>query len=106
MWRAKLGASLIPLCLGAGILGIPFHSGPFPFPTVREAPGRVPAPRIEMGRANVQQERLFSADDLMEFALEADWNRLEKDRTQESEERPGRILWKHPEAREIDIPCT
>ncbi|MGD8360514.1 MAG: hypothetical protein PVJ04_03720 [Gemmatimonadota bacterium] len=50
------------------------------------------------------QEGLFTSDEPIEFVLEADWNKLDDDRGQESEERPGRVLWTGPDGREISIP--
>jgi len=104
MWPTKLGASLVPLCLGAGILGIPSPSGPSAFPIVRESPGRIPTPSVDPGQATPPQTRLFASDEPVELTLEANWDRLKDDRSQESEERPGRVHWKNEEAREIAIP--
>ncbi len=78
MRRAKTGAALVSLFLGGATIGTP-----------------VPSHR---------QEGLFSSNDLIEFVLEANWEELDDDRSQESEERPGRVLWTGLDGREVSIP--
>ena len=50
------------------------------------------------------QDGLFSANEAIEFVLEADWRELDRDRSQETEERPGRVLWIGPDGAVITIP--
>jgi len=50
------------------------------------------------------QEGLFSSGGAVEFVLEADWNVLDDDRGQDSEERPGRVRLRNPSGQEVTIP--
>jgi len=77
MWLENTGAELFCTLLGAATIGIPS-------PTFG-------------------QEGLFFSNDPIEFVLEADWEQLDDDRGQESEERPGRVLWTDPKGQEVAI---
>ena len=50
------------------------------------------------------QDGLFSSNEPVEFVLEANWDELDGDRDQESEERPGQVHWTSPSGEEITIP--
>jgi hypothetical protein len=78
MWRAQTGAALVSVFLGGATIGISLPSH--------------------------RQEGLFSSNDLIEFVLEANWDQLDDDRDQDSEERPGRVLWTDPGGLEVAIP--
>jgi hypothetical protein len=78
MRRVQPGATLVLPFLGATTLGL------FPSPH--------------------GQEGLFTSNEPIEFVLEANWDELDGDRSQESEEWPGRVLWTGPDGRETAIP--
>lgn len=50
------------------------------------------------------QQPLFSDLSPVEFTLEADFDQLKKDRDQETEERPGRVLWSGPNGEAMELP--
>ncbi len=47
---------------------------------------------------------LFTSDEVLEFVLASDFERLKRDRSQESEEIPGRVVVRGPEGDTIEIP--
>jgi hypothetical protein len=73
---------------------------------------QVPAPeplsplQIEtrLGPEPPSVRELFTSDDLVEFVLASDFDRLKKDRSQESEEIPGQILVRGSNGEAIEIP--
>ncbi|MGD2121589.1 MAG: hypothetical protein PVJ76_07585, partial [Gemmatimonadota bacterium] len=47
---------------------------------------------------------LFASDEVLEFVLASDFDRLKKDRSQESEEIPGQVVVRGPQGEGIEIP--
>ena len=50
------------------------------------------------------EDPLFTSDALIEFVLEANWDEVDDDRSQESPERPGQVLLTGPDGEETTIP--
>jgi hypothetical protein len=102
MWRTTLVASLVPLFLGTATLG----SSSFSFPSSPSSvlPGSGPSAALGPASDSQTQNGLFSSHELIEFSLEANWDELDDDREQESEERPGRVLLSGPGGEEHAIP--
>lgn len=104
MWRAHLCGLLVPVFLGFSIAGTLPHTPTSTFPAGRPAPGPIPPTATDAPQEVPGQEELFSSNSLIEFVLAANWDELDDDRDQESPERPGEVLWRSSDGREIAIP--
>ncbi|MFC1660868.1 hypothetical protein ACFL3S_05355 [Gemmatimonadota bacterium] len=105
MWRTHLGASLLYVFVGGVTVGFsPLSLESGSFPAQRHLDSASPTAPAETASVPTQVEGLFSSDDLLEFVLEANWDELDDDRDQESEERPGQAVWTSPEGQEFTIP--
>jgi hypothetical protein len=59
-------------------------------------------PSLHTGPQTVTE--LFTSDEVVEFVLTADFDRLRKDRSQESEENPGKVLIRKSDGVSVEIP--
>ena len=93
-------SSLFSLCLLAVACGPVALDGVVP----GAAPSQMATHLSEMAGAGGAVEELFTTETPLVFVLEADFHQLSQDRSQESVERPARIIWAGLDGEPIEVP--
>jgi hypothetical protein len=104
MWRVKLRPFLVPVLLGAIPAGIPPHLLASALPAGASGLRPLRFAMAEKPQEPAGEDPLFTSDALIEFVLEANWDEVDDDRSQESPERPGQVLLTGPDGEETTIP--